>query len=301
MLQYVFGTLIVQYSQKETPKLNLVITNFQILLHSVYMYIWPEFHPKFVKTKFSSGVSFWLYCKQYSDLYLAVRKKYANAVIIFCGILPRWDCEELYQQAIYYNVNLQTLCTGYAKFKYIETCHPNHKFVISDECFKWDGLHLNNVGRFIFGEELSTTSTDVCHCLQKTCACSCHLNSRSYGARKEKRRREEKADENAEPHQNQQSCQPRSLPSTTQKAKKSTTCHNVPTTEPTPCHTPSTTQHSCQDKRIQQTLNLVDEAVQMTRCESPKVMGLVYLVSAYIGEEVQQHIYQQVVIKICLI
>ena len=51
-----------------------------------------------------------------------------------------------------------------------------------------------------------------------------------------------------------------------------------------------------QDKRIHQVLNKVDEAVQMTKCESSKVMGLVYLVSAYGGEEVQHYIYQQVIL-----
>ena len=51
-----------------------------------------------------------------------------------------------------------------------------------------------------------------------------------------------------------------------------------------------------QDKRIHLVLNKVDEAVQMTKCESSKVMGLVYLVSAYGGEEVQHYIYQQVIL-----
>ena len=191
--------------------------------------------------------------KQYSDLYLAIRKKYVNAVIVFCAILPRWDSEELYQQSIYYNINLQTLCTRYAKCKYIDICHANHKFVVSAEYFKWDGLHLNNVGRYIFGEELSV---HINRCLQPPTKNLCMFMppelKKLWSRKREKKKK--RADENAKPHQNKQSCQP----STTHKAKKST-CHNtlnVPATdEPTPCHTdtPSTTctPHSCQNHRQQ--------------------------------------------------
>ena len=90
----------------------------------------------------------------YVDLYSAVRSQYENAKMIFSGIIPRWDSQDLYEKALYYNIHLHSLCTTFLECRYIEVCEVNYKFVIDNRCFRWDGLHLINYGRKVFGDEL---------------------------------------------------------------------------------------------------------------------------------------------------
>ena len=52
----------IQYSQKETPRLNLVFNQFaNLVAFSLHVNL-ARIGPNWLKTKFSPGISFWLYC-----------------------------------------------------------------------------------------------------------------------------------------------------------------------------------------------------------------------------------------------
>ncbi|XP_041458069.1 uncharacterized protein LOC121410207 isoform X1 [Lytechinus variegatus] len=89
--------------------------------------------------------------KSYTKLYTTVRERYPSSKIIFSAILPRWDCELLYEASLFYNLHLHSLTTSFWNCSFLDFSSP---FCLYDDLFAYDGLHLNFFGKRIFSEEV---------------------------------------------------------------------------------------------------------------------------------------------------
>ncbi|XP_041452573.1 uncharacterized protein LOC121405715 isoform X3 [Lytechinus variegatus] len=90
--------------------------------------------------------------KAFRNLYISVRERFRCAKIIFSAILPRWDCEQLYQKSLYNNSQLKVLCDKLSCY-YFDGSEP---FELDDSYFSFDGLHLSVAG----AQHLSTQIED---------------------------------------------------------------------------------------------------------------------------------------------
>ena len=81
--------------------------------------------------------------KDFSYLYHLVRERFRYAVVIFSAIIPRWDCDDLYERSLHYNRNLEQLSRKLQDCLFFDA---TELFIDDDSFYKLDGLHLNNLG-----------------------------------------------------------------------------------------------------------------------------------------------------------
>ncbi|XP_041470459.1 uncharacterized protein LOC121420008 isoform X1 [Lytechinus variegatus] len=87
--------------------------------------------------------------KKYKHLYSTVRELYPCATIIFSGIAPRWDRQDLYEASVFFNLKLNNFTARTQLCEFIES--PDC-FSIDDRCHRWDGLHLTSRGKTLLAE-----------------------------------------------------------------------------------------------------------------------------------------------------
>ena len=88
--------------------------------------------------------SFWEKdCKDYINLFNTVREFFRSATVVFSGILPRWDVQDLFESSVVYNKNIEQLSR---KLPNCLFCDAGKYFVEDDILFCDDGLHLNCTG-----------------------------------------------------------------------------------------------------------------------------------------------------------
>ena len=79
----------------------------------------------------------------YLNLYISIADQFCAAKIIFSAILPRWESDNLFEQSVYYNRELCTLCNNL-------TClffEASDEFIRDCDLHSVDGLHLNLSGK----------------------------------------------------------------------------------------------------------------------------------------------------------
>ena len=86
----------------------------------------------------------------FNNLLCTLKEKYLCADIFVCHILPRWDCQLLHEQSLYYNKKINELS---AKLNF-KTLEWSKDFSNCDDLFAPDGLHLNSVGKSFLANEV---------------------------------------------------------------------------------------------------------------------------------------------------
>ncbi|XP_063960613.1 proteoglycan 4-like [Lytechinus pictus] len=93
--------------------------------------------------------------RDFTKLVNTLTELFRRAHIIFSGILPRWDCEELYEKSLHYNTQIEQLCTklhcGYVDLS-DTILELDDGF--GDNGFVNDGLHLSALGKAFFSHSL---------------------------------------------------------------------------------------------------------------------------------------------------
>ena len=80
---------------------------------------------------------------QFFNLIFTLKENFRFADIFISLILPRWDCDLLYEQSKYFNTKIIELSTIH-NFKIFDSVKDFNR---TDEYYTVDGLHLNTVGK----------------------------------------------------------------------------------------------------------------------------------------------------------
>ena len=88
--------------------------------------------------------------RAFNNLYLSLRERFRCARIIFSALLPRWDCEQLYQKSLYYNLQLATLCNNLS----CDFFDGSDIFEFDDSYLHVDGLHPTVTGAQLLSSEI---------------------------------------------------------------------------------------------------------------------------------------------------
>ena len=106
----------------------------------------------------------------YVELINTLTELFRSANIIFSAILPRWDCDELYDKSLYFNIQLEQLCARLG-CKYVDL---SNDILELDNGFYRDGLHLSARGKAFFSYSLDLF---LIHCFEEKNKLACKSRS----------------------------------------------------------------------------------------------------------------------------